>query len=116
MCCCGTYFGVYLAHAAALRLRPCVWPSPGDFGIYHWALCSKEMGSEIRIPIRNWDFSIKELSIANGQQEIFTTLEEARGLIEQWRKEYNQVRPHSAKNYRPPAPEKGAGPLAVATT
>ena len=26
-------------------------------------------------------------------------------LIEQWRKEYNQVRPYSAKNYRPPAPE-----------
>jgi transposase InsO family protein len=38
-------------------------------------------------------------------REIFTTLEEARVLIEQWRKEYNQVRPHSAKNYRPPAPE-----------
>ena len=37
-------------------------------------------------------------------REIFTTLEEARVLIEQWRKEYNQVRPHSAKNYRPPAP------------
>ena len=33
------------------------------------------------------------------------TLEEAKILIEQWRKEYNQVRPHSAKNYRPPAPE-----------
>jgi len=30
---------------------------------------------------------------------------EAKVLIEQWRKEYNQVRPHSAKNYRPPAPE-----------
>ena len=26
-------------------------------------------------------------------------------LIEEWRKEYNQVRPHSALNYRPPAPE-----------
>ena len=38
-------------------------------------------------------------------REIFTTLEEARILIEQWRKEYNQVRPHSAKNYRPPVPE-----------
>jgi len=38
-------------------------------------------------------------------REVFTTLEEARVLIEQWRKEYNQVRPHSAKNYRPPAPE-----------
>jgi len=33
-------------------------------------------------------------------------------LIEQWRKEYNQVRPHSALGYRPPAPEKGAGPTA----
>ena len=38
-------------------------------------------------------------------REIFTTLEEAKVLIEQWRKEYNQVRPHSALRYRPPAPE-----------
>ena len=38
-------------------------------------------------------------------REIFTTLDEAKVLIEQWRKEYNQVRPHSAKKYRPPAPE-----------
>ena len=30
---------------------------------------------------------------------------EAKVLIEQWRKEYNQVRPHSSLNYRPPAPE-----------
>ena len=38
-------------------------------------------------------------------REIFTTLTEAQILIEQWRKEYNQVRPHSALGYRPPAPE-----------
>jgi putative transposase len=38
-------------------------------------------------------------------REICTTLEEAKVLIEQWRREYNQVRPHSAKKYRPPAPE-----------
>jgi putative transposase len=38
-------------------------------------------------------------------REIFTTLEEARVLISQWRREYNQIRPHSAKNYQPPAPE-----------
>jgi len=38
-------------------------------------------------------------------REIFTTLIEARVLIEQWRKEYNQVRPHSSLGYRPPAPE-----------
>jgi len=38
-------------------------------------------------------------------REIFTTLEEARVLIEQWRREYNQVRPHSSLRYQPPAPE-----------
>ena len=36
-------------------------------------------------------------------REIFTTLTEAKILIEEWRKEYNQVRPHSALDYRPPA-------------
>ncbi len=36
-------------------------------------------------------------------REVFTTLTEAKILIEEWRKEYNQVRPHSALNYRPPA-------------
>jgi putative transposase len=38
-------------------------------------------------------------------REIFTTLEEVKVLIEQWRREYNQVRPHSALGYQPPAPE-----------
>jgi len=37
--------------------------------------------------------------------EIFMTLLEAQVLIEQWRKEYNEVRPHSSLGYRPPAPE-----------
>jgi transposase InsO family protein len=38
-------------------------------------------------------------------REIFTTLTEAKVLMADWRKEYNQVRPHSAKGYKPPAPE-----------
>jgi len=38
-------------------------------------------------------------------REIFMTLEEAKVLIEQWRRVYNQVRPHSALGYQPPAPE-----------
>jgi putative transposase len=38
-------------------------------------------------------------------REIFTTLEEAKVLIEQWRREYNQIRPHSSLRYQPPAPE-----------
>ena len=38
-------------------------------------------------------------------REVFTTLTEAMVLIEEWRREYNQVRPHSSLGYRPPAPE-----------
>ena len=38
-------------------------------------------------------------------REVLDTLLEAQVLIEEWRKEYNQVRPHSALGYRPPAPE-----------
>lgn len=38
-------------------------------------------------------------------REIFSTLTEAKVLIEQWRKEYNQIRPHSSLGYRPMAPE-----------
>ena len=37
--------------------------------------------------------------------EIFTTLREAQVLIENWRRHYNAVRPHSSIGYRPPAPE-----------
>jgi putative transposase len=36
---------------------------------------------------------------------IFYSLAEATYLIEQWRRHYNQVRPHSSFGYRPPAPE-----------
>jgi transposase InsO family protein len=38
-------------------------------------------------------------------REVFTTLIEATVLIENWRQEYNTVRPHSALRYQPPTPE-----------
>jgi putative transposase len=38
-------------------------------------------------------------------REIFYTLEEAKVLIENWRQEYNTIRPHSSLGYWPPAPE-----------
>ena len=50
--------------------------------------------------------------------ELFTTLQEAKVLVEQWRYHYNTRRPHSALGYRPPAPEAiltpppGSAPLA----
>jgi hypothetical protein len=37
--------------------------------------------------------------------EIFYSLKEGQIVIEQWRKHYNTVRPHSALGYRPPAPQ-----------
>ena len=37
--------------------------------------------------------------------EIFYTLKEAQVLIESWRREYNEYRPHSSLGYRPPAPQ-----------
>ncbi len=37
--------------------------------------------------------------------EIFYTRKEAQVLIEDWRCHDNTQRPHSALNYRPPAPE-----------
>jgi len=37
--------------------------------------------------------------------EIFETLQEAKVLIEFWKKDYNRHRPHSSLGYKPPAPE-----------
>ena len=37
-------------------------------------------------------------------REVFPALKEAKVLIEQWRREYNEFRPHSANGYRPPTP------------
>ena len=37
--------------------------------------------------------------------EIFYTLHEAVVLVEQWRRLYNTIRPHTAYGGRPPAPE-----------
>ena len=36
--------------------------------------------------------------------ELFDTMFEARIIIEQWRHEYNTIRPHSSQGYRPLAP------------
>jgi transposase InsO family protein len=37
--------------------------------------------------------------------ESFYSLNEAKIIIENWRKHYNEIRPHSSLNYRPPAPK-----------
>lgn len=37
--------------------------------------------------------------------EIFYTFKEAQIVIENWRRHYNTMRPHSSLGYRPPAPD-----------
>ena len=37
-------------------------------------------------------------------REWFYTLKEAQIIIEDWRQEYNHIRPHSSLNYLPPTP------------
>lgn len=38
-------------------------------------------------------------------EESFYSLNEAKVIIENWRKHYNEIRPHSSLNYKPPAPK-----------
>jgi hypothetical protein len=54
---------------------------------------------------RQWHDSPKRggMRMIGGNQ--FPTLIEAKILIEQWWREYNKIRPHSAMHYCPPAPE-----------
>lgn len=47
--------------------------------------------------------------------EIFYSLKEAEVLIEQWRIEYNTIRPHSALNYKSPVPKTVLETLPVTT-
>ena len=42
--------------------------------------------------------------------EIFTTLREAKALIEQWRRNCYAVQPHASLDYRPPSPEATLSP------
>jgi putative transposase len=44
--------------------------------------------------------------------EIFYTLKEANVVIQEWRRHYNTIRPHSSLSYRPPAPEAVLWPAA----
>ena len=48
--------------------------------------------------------------------ELFYTLAEAKILIERWRREYNEFRPHSSLGYRSPAPATTRGRPAASAT
>ncbi len=61
-------------------------------------------------PGRPWEGGYMESSTENLRDglldgEIFYTPREAKIMIENWRRHYNEVRPHSSGGYKPPAPE-----------
>ena len=87
------------------------WPDPlNQPGIY------RQSYQVLIEPVRRQDPNIEQGSPwENGyvessryellDREIFITFKEAKVLKVQWRREYNQVRLHSTRNNRPPAPE-----------
>jgi transposase InsO family protein len=61
------------------------------------------LGSSPRAELRD--------ELLNG--EVFSTLQEAKVVIEGWRRHYNTLRPHSSLGYVPPAPEVVLWPAAL---
>ena len=61
----------------------------------------------------DWAWKLKTLEKENARLKKLVAemsldnviLKEAAVLIEHWRQEYNQIRPHSSPGYVPPAPE-----------
>ncbi len=49
-------------------------------------------------------------------EEVFTSLADARRKIARWRYDYNNIRPHSALNGKSPAPARRAPPLLDGST
>src|ERR1039457_4577724 len=62
----------------------------------------------VSVPSRHTQFSVAFTTNIAESNFWYT---QAKIVIEQWRKHYNTIRPHSALNYRPPAPQSFA-PLA----
>jgi hypothetical protein len=115
--------GCLVALAASLDARPCSsLGRRGGAGGYPpqslvWISCAR-LAAPAQIGVRTlyiepgspWENGYNESfngklrdELLNG--EIFYSLGKDRHLIERWRRHYNQVRPHSSLDYRPPAPE-----------
>ncbi len=65
----------------------------GKFNMF-WSGCSKQMQKAFK------GCSFRKIFEAG----IFYSLKEAKVVIENWRQEYNTIRPHSSLGYKPSAP------------
>ena len=111
--------GLMLRHGIPKHIRSDNGPEFVAKAVREW-LSRLEVGTLFIEPGSPWENGYIESfngklrdELLNG--EIFTTLEEAKVLTEVWRREYDQVRPHSSLGYTPPAPEAALGSLIAAT-
>ncbi len=112
-----TLAGLMLKHGIPKHIRSDNGPEFVAKAVWDW-LSRLEVGTFFIEPGSPWKNGYVESfngKIKDGllDGEIFTTLQEAKVLTEVWRREYNQVRPHSSLGYKPPAPETVSGPLSV---
>ena len=112
-----TLTGLMLKHGIPKHIRSDNGPEFVAKAVRDW-LSRLEVGTLFIEPGSPWENGYVESfngklrdELLNG--EIFTTLQEAKVLTEVWRREYNQVRPHSSLGYKPPAPETISGPLSA---
>ena len=64
-------------------------------------------GKAAPVACREAGMSQQQLRDEYLNQEIFFSLKEI--VIEQWRNQYNTIRPHSSTGYRPPATQTSTG-------
>ncbi len=112
-----TLAGLMLKHGIPEYIRSDNGPEFVAKAVWDW-LSRLEVGTFFIEPGSPWKNGYVESfngKIKDGllDGEIFTTLQEAKVLTEVWRREYNQVRPHSSLGYKPPAPETVSGPLSA---
>ncbi len=81
------------------------WPSIWGMSVYIAPGSPWENGF-----IESFNSKLRD-ELLNG--EIFYTLQEAKIIIEAWRRHYNTIRPHSSLGYVPPAPEVVLWPAAL---
>ena len=100
---------LFLAHGCPRHIRSDNGPEFIARSLQRW-LAQLEIAPLFIEPVSPWENGYSESfngkfrdELLNG--EVFSTLREAQIIIERWRRTYNQVRPHSALGYRPPAPE-----------
>jgi transposase InsO family protein len=112
-----TLAGLMLKHGIPKYIRSDNGPEFVAKAVRDW-LARLEVGTLFIEPGSPWENGYVESfngklrdELLNG--EIFTTQQEAKVLTEVWRREYNQVRPHSSLGYKPPAPETVSGPLSA---